>query len=83
VATWALKDSKSERDRVIAAAETERLRGERDAARALSPTPSVLAAPDQAGIRSGRLTGGDIQADPTVEPSPPVTAAVVTAYFAD
>jgi len=50
---------------------------------ALSPTPSVLAAPDQAGIRSGRLTGGDIQADPTVEPSPPVTAAVVTAYFAD
>jgi hypothetical protein len=28
------------------------------------------------------LTGGDIQADPTVEPPPPVTAAVVTAYFA-
>jgi len=48
-----------------------------------SPTPYVLAAPDRAGIRSGRLTGGDIQADPTVEPSPPVTAAVVTAYFAD
>jgi hypothetical protein len=47
-----------------------------------SPTPYVLAAPDQAGIRSGRLTGGDIQADPTVEPPPPVTAAVVTASFA-
>jgi hypothetical protein len=47
-----------------------------------SPTPYVLAAPDQAGIRSGRLIGGDIQADPTVEPPPPVTAAVVTAYFA-
>ena len=50
---------------------------------ALSPTPSVLAAPDQAGIRSGRLTGGDIPADPTVERPPPLTAAVVTAYFAD
>ena len=49
---------------------------------ALSPTPYVLAAPGQAGIRSGRLTGGDIQADPTVEPPPPVTAAVLTAYFA-
>jgi len=46
-----------------------------------SPTPYVLAAPGQAGIRSGRLTGGDIQADPTVEPPPPVTAAVLTAYF--
>ena len=30
-----------------------------------SPTPYVLAAPDRVGIRSGRLTGGDIQADPT------------------
>ena len=48
------------------------------------PAPSVLAAPapDQAGIRSGRLTGGDIPADPTVERPPPLTAAVVTAYFA-
>ena len=47
-----------------------------------SPAPHVLAAPDQAGIRSGRLTGGDIPADPTVERPPPLTAAVVTAYFA-